>query len=509
MIFLSLLVLSVIALFVWLKEHYSYWEKRNVPHEKPWPFIGNMQGLGRKYHWKDINERIYKKFKNTTPVAGFYTFTTRAAFVMDLDIIKDIMIKQFQSFSDRGLFHNVRDDPLTGNLLFLDGDKWRALRHKVSPVFTTGKMKFMFPTVVQVGEKLEPACLKFINEEAGCGIIEAKDLCARYTTDVIGTCAFGIECNSLIDPQAEFRKMGRSIFERPRHSGPVQGFMFTNPKLARKLRMKTFSDDVADFFMKAVKETVEYRLKNNIKRNDFMDMLIEMKQQRDNLIAEGKQVDEDDMSGGLTLEQLAAQAMVFFLAGFDTSSTTISFCLYELALNPEVQEKLRQEIGEVLEKNNNELSYEVLKEMKYLDMVISETLRKYSVTPHLVRLCVKDYQVPNTDIVLEKGLRVIIPLDSIHRDGDYFPEPEKFQPDRFLPEEVEKRHPFSYLPFGDGPRNCIGMRFGKMQAQIGLICLLRKFRFDRCPQTQIPMRYTKLSFLLGSEGGVYLKVTKV
>lgn len=369
MLLVSLVVLSLIALYFWLKGHYSYWEKRNVPFEKPLPFIGNMRGLGRKYHWKDINERIYRKFKNTSPIAGFYTFTTRAAFILDLDVMKDIMIKQFQSFSDRGLFHNERDDPLTGNLLFLDGERWRGLRHKVSPVFTTGKMKYMFPTVVQVGERLEPACLKFV--QGSEGIVEAKDLCARYTTDVIGTCAFGIECNSLIDPQAEFRRMGRSIFERPRHSGVVQGFMFTSPKLARQLRMKTFSDDVAEFFMNAVKETVEYRVKNNIRRNDFMDMLIEMKQQRDKLLAQGQQVDDDDMASGLTLEQLAAQVMVFFLAGFDTSSTTMSFCLYELALNTEVQEKLRNEIVEVLEKNDNQLTYECIKDMKYLDMVIS------------------------------------------------------------------------------------------------------------------------------------------
>ncbi|NP_001352670.1 cytochrome P450 6a13-like precursor [Lucilia cuprina] len=503
---LILIALSVI-IFFWLKEHYSYWEKRNVPHEKPTYFVGNMRGIGREYHWKDINQRIYRKFKGVTPVAGFYTFLTRAAFILDLDLIKQIMIKDFQSFSERNLFHNVRDDPLTGNLLFLDGEKWRVLRHKLSPVFTTGKMRFMFPTVVKVGEKLPSACKKFIEEFEG--IVEAKDLCARYTTDVIGTCAFGIECNSLIDPQAEFRQMGRYIFEKPRHKGVIQAFMFTNPALARKLRMKTFRDDVSDFFMKVVKETVDYRQKNQVKRNDFLDMLIEMKKQRDYLLESGQTVDENDLTSGLNIEQLAAQAMVFFLAGFDTSSTNMSFCLYELALNQEIQNKLRKEISEVLAQHDNQVTYESIKEMKYLDMVIAETLRKYSVTPHLVRKCVKDFQIPNTDLVLQKGLRVIIPLDSIHNDPDYYPEPEKFKPERFLPEEVQNRHPCAYMPFGDGPRNCIGMRFGKMQAQIGLVSLLTKFRFDKCERTQIPLRFSKLNFLIGTESGIHLKVEKL
>lgn len=142
-------------------------------------------------------------------------------------------------------------------------------------------------------------------------------------------------------------------------------------------------------------------------------------------------------------------------------------------------------------------------------LLVSETLRKYTVTPHLVRHCVKDFQVPNTDIILERGLRIILPLDSIHNDADYFPEPDKFLPERFSDEEVEQRHPFSYLPFGDGPRNCIGMRFGKMQTQVGLISLLSQFKFDRCMSTQIPLRISKLNFLIGSESGIFLKIEKL
>lgn len=126
-----------------------------------------------------------------------------------------------------------------------------------------------------------------------------------------------------------------------------------------------------------------------------------------------------------------------------------------------------------------------------------------------MRKCVKDFQVPNTDIVIEKGLRVIIPLDSIHNDPDLYQQPDKFIPERFLPEAIQNRHPCAYMPFGEGPRNCIGMRFGKMQAQLGLISLLSKFKFNICDKTQIPLRISKLNFLVGTESGIHLKVEKL
>lgn len=362
---ITLFLLCILSVYIWLRKHYNYWSERNVLCEKPLYFLGNMKGIGRLYNFRDIDERIYKKFKGKAPFVGFYSFLNRSAFVMDLELIKRIMVKDFSSFADRGLFHNVRDDPLTGNLLFLDGEQWRTLRHTMSPVFTTGKIRYMFPTMVEVSDRIVEAVVNMLQQNNSN--IEVKDLCARYTTDVIGTCAFGIECNSLKDPSAEFRQMGKDIFEKPRHSLLVQAFMFSDPITARRLRLKNFTDDSAEFFMNAVRQNVEYREKNNIKRNDFMDMLIELKAQKD------RQSDEinDGLSSGLTLEQVAAQALVFFLAGFDTTSTTMSFCLYELAMNPEIQTKLRNEINTVLEKHSGKLTYESIKEMQFLEMVIS------------------------------------------------------------------------------------------------------------------------------------------
>ncbi|KAL9922034.1 putative cytochrome P450 6a13 [Glossina fuscipes fuscipes] len=505
---ITLLVIMCLAAYLKLKNIYSYWSKMGVPHEKPLFFLGNMKGVGYTYHWTEINRRVYTKFKDFSPIAGLYTFWTKAVIIMDLDLIKNILIKDFQYFSDRGIFHNERDDPLTGNLLFLDGDAWRVLRQKISPVFTSGKVKFMFSTIVKVAERLEHACDNIVTK--GENQVETKDLCARFTTDVIGECGFGIECNSLEEPRAEFREMGRNVFEKPRHSMLIQTFMFTNPDLARQLRMKHFRNDTSEFFMRVVKETIKLRQENQIKRNDFMDLLIELMEKREKLLKQGQLIEEDDMASGLTYEQVCAQAMVFFLAGFDTSSAAMAFCLYELALNPDIQRKLREEILKVLEKYNSQITYESLKEMTYLEQVFNETLRKYPVVPQLTRVCLKDYCLPNSDVILEKGLRIIIPIDAIHNDPEYFKEPDKFNPDRFSSAAIAQQHPaLSFIPFGEGPRNCIGMRFGKLQAQIGLIMMLRKFQFSTTSKTKIPLRYFKRSFLLSPESGIYLKIEKL
>lgn len=116
-----------------------------------------------------------------------------------------------------------------------------------------------------------------------------------------------------------------------------------------------------------------------------------------------------------------------------------------------------------------------------------------------------DYQVPNSKYVIEKGTSIAIPVYSIHHDPAYYEEPNVFNPERFKASECEKRHSCAYLPFGDGPRNCIGLRFGKMQTKIGLVSLLRRFRFECCPATEIIMDNKNL--LLTTESGIKFKVT--
>lgn len=162
-------------------------------------------------------------------------------------------------------------------------------------------MKFMFPTVVEVAERFR-VCLSDVVKEND--ELEIKDLLARFTTDVIGTCAFGIECNTLKDPNAEFRHYGRLSFTKRRHGMLVSVLMGGFKNTARKLRMKNIPNDIASFFMKVVRDTVDYREKNNIRRNDFMDLMINLKNQ-----------ETSDKEKQITLNEIAAQAFVFFLAG--------------------------------------------------------------------------------------------------------------------------------------------------------------------------------------------------
>uniref|UniRef100_A0A1L8EFJ0 Putative cytochrome p450 n=1 Tax=Haematobia irritans TaxID=7368 RepID=A0A1L8EFJ0_HAEIR len=504
---LTILLISIACgllgyLTLYLKKKHSYWQSLGIACEEPHFIFGNLWGIQTKRGFWEVWEQYYNRFKGTGPFAGFYWFFKPAVFVLDIELIKQILIKDFSNFTDRGFYHNEKDDPLTGQLFLLDGIKWKNMRNKLSPTFTSGKMKFMFPTVTQVGNEFMEVLGKLVETEGS--VIEFKDLLARFTTDVIGTCAFGIDCSSLKDPNAEFRVVGGQSLVKQRHGQLGLAFTASFPELARKLHIKQNLDYIEEFFMRIVRETVEYRENNNIRRNDFMDMLIDLKNKKLMKSEHGEELTN------LTLEEITAQAFVFFNAGFETSSTTLGFALYELAQNPEIQERGRQEVLETLKKHNDEFTYDCMKEMSYLEQIISETLRMYTVLPILNRLALNDYVVPgNPSYVIKKGMPIIIPAGAIHRDETFYPNPDVFNPDNFSPEKVAERDSILYLPFGEGPRNCIGLRFGKMQTMVGFALLLKNFRFSTCEQTQIPLTYSKQSFLISTEKGIYLKVTKI
>ena len=238
----------------------------------------------------------------------------------------------------------------------------------------------------------------------------------------------------LEDENSEFLKYGRRLLDLTPLEILKIFFTFNQPGLARKLGIFTFFPRVAaDFFMKTMHDTFDYREKNNVVRNDFVSLLLNLKDT-------------------LSKEELAADGMLVFAGGFESSSSLMSFTLYELALNQDIQEKLREEILQEIEGNDGKLTYELLNNLKYLDMVTKEVLRKHPPLPDNQRECTKDFQVPGSNFTITEGTIVNVSFYSLHHDAEYFPDPYKFDPERFNDENVKNIKPFTYLPFGEGPR---------------------------------------------------------
>lgn len=183
--------------------------------------------------------------------------------------------------------------------------------------------------------------------------------------------------------------------------------------------------------------------------------------------------------------------------------------MYELAQNPDIQQKLRDEINAGLESNDGKLTYEILSNLKYLDMVINETLRKFPPAFVIIRNSTKDFKIPGTEMVIPARTDIHINVLSIHRDPEYYPEPLKFDPERFSPENIQNRRPYTFIPFGDGPRKCIGGRFGMIQAKVGIIKLIANFEFTISSKTTIPMRFSPPALFLSPINKMWLKIKKL
>ncbi|XP_052870411.1 cytochrome P450 6A1-like [Anopheles cruzii] len=499
------LLLAVITVSVWyVRRKYSFWSERGVPFVRPrFPF-GNIQAIGRRMHSSQLMTKFYTELKPSgRPFAGIFFFTNPVALALDLDFVKSVLVRDFTHFHDRGMYYNEKDDPISGHLFNIEGTKWTNLRKKLVPTFSSGKIKLMCPTIVSVGERFRECLERCIDGpgDDGDGVVEMKELLARFTTDVIGTCAFGIDCNSLNDPKAEFLRMGRKVFEVPRGRILKFFFMASFKDFSRRIHIKGTSEDVSEFFFKVVRETIEYREKNNVQRNDFMNLLMQLKNS-------GQLDDSGEEVGKLSLNEVVAQAFVFFLGGFETSSTTMSYCLYELSLNQEVQQRARESVLEAVQKHGG-LTYEALLDMPYIDQCINESLRKYPPGANLIRQVSREYRVPGTDVTFPKGMNVMIPVYAIHHDPEYYPDPERYDPERFAPDRSESRTPFTFLPFGEGPRICIAQRFGMLEARIGLSVLLMNFNFSRCSKTNVPLIISSRHAILTPEGGLWLKVEKL
>ncbi|CAL1686493.1 unnamed protein product [Lasius platythorax] len=496
-----IIALSVIAgalgIYYYLFKDLNFFKKHGIPHKTPLPLLGNMGStLLRRQSVADFVKSIYDLSPDAKYI-GMYDLTKPLIVLRDPELIKSIALKHFDIFMDHRRFIDETQDPFFGkNLVALSGDRWREVRSILSPAFTSSKMKSMFKLMSDCGADFANYLAQLPTEER---MMEMKDIFTRYTNDVIATCAFGVSVDSMRNPKNEFYVYGK---EATVFSGLalLKFYIFRSlPWLARIIKLKFVPEKIANFFRDLVKTTIKIRDENGIVRPDMLQLMMENR---------GK-----DGKAELTIDDMIAQAFIFFFGGFDSSSTLMCFAAHEIAVNQDIQERIRNEIDEVLEKTNGQASYEAINSMEYLEAVIDEALRMYPVGLALDRLCLKDFELPPTlpgkkPFTIKKGHGIWIPVYGLHHDPQYFEEPAKFDPERFLGERKKKSlNSGAYLPFGLGPRMCIGNRFALLETKVLLFHLLARCDLKPCEKTSIPLKLSKDGFNLKPEGGFWLDVS--
>ncbi|KAL7298156.1 hypothetical protein TKK_0009155 [Trichogramma kaykai] len=361
-------------------------------------------------------------------------------------------------------------------------------------------MKKVFERMPDVAADLDNYLDNLGLKDEDC-VIDITEMCYKFALDLIGVTTYGINMNSLTIPDAQFREKGRILFS----TSPSRHFenlcMFFYPPLTRLIGSQFFSS-TSNFLKNAFLDSINQKVQLKNSKTDFLDLLVDLK---------NKEISSFFHKTDFSDDELVAQAAIFYSAGFGTTSTTIMFALYELSKQPEIQIKLQREIQSALNLSENKcLSYDMVQALPYLDAVVWETLRMYPTVMSLDRISMDSYRFPGTNITIDKGTPVSIPLRALQMDPRYFANPDKFNPDNFYgPSNKSNIIKYTFLPFGDGPHICIGMRLGLMVVKYGLGYLMLKYSVEQCKETVPNIGYNVRSVFLSPSDSIVLKIKKI
>ncbi|KAJ8881839.1 hypothetical protein PR048_018325 [Dryococelus australis] len=350
--------------------------------------------------------------------------------------------------------------------------------------------------MVQVSKNMNT----YLDTHAPKGPLNCKDMVGSFALDIVACCAYGLDGTALVNPHSEFAEIGRVFLAPSIRQGIEQMIIMLFPRLAGFLNIGITKKEVTKFFQRVMKEAVVFRQKNNVRKNDFLQLLISLKEK-----SQGKKV--VNWYDEFTDDDVAAHCMTFFFDGYETSSNSLMYTLYELAVNPDVQGKLTDEIVASLETTNGEITYEGILEMKYLDM----SVRKYPSVPFIGRLCTKPFELEASNGLrcrVEPGTPVMTPTLGIHHDAKYYPDPLRFDPDRFTEENIQRRHRYAFLPFGEGPRQCLGARFGEALVKCGIVSILAHYEILPTEKTPKELSHSPQAFIFVTDDEVWLQFRK-
>ncbi|CAK9819333.1 Cytochrome P450 6j1 [Anthophora plagiata] len=497
--FLTLLAGAIVLLCFYFYRTYTFWKRHGIPTAKGYlPLVGHMLPiLLLRKTIQDMVQDIYDEYKDQSMV-GFYKTTRPALLIRDPALVKVVLQTKFSNFHENGMKIEPSVDPLLAkNPFFNYGEEWTIGRKRLTYAFSNMRLKVLFLAVTGVCKKFED----FVNRRLRSSNkyeVELKYLFSKFTGEVVANAGLGIEglCfEDKVHPNA-FDQIALSIFKPNTFSSWVTTVTLFLPNIHHMLKISFTPKEVDKFFRQIVAENMKLRQTESTPRNDFLQLMIDLQKS-------GEEVDQDSIT---------AHAFSFYMDGYETSSITLSFIGYHLAVHTDIQEKVRKEVNAKIAKYDGVLTFEALKEMTYMEQVISESQRDFPVLGFLSKMCTDEYELQGSDGLTfraKPGQEILIPLNALQHDEKYWTEPHVFDPERFNDERKHTVEKMTFLPFGEGPRICVGRKMAMLQMKAALATLLRNYKIELSPKTRLPLKLSPSYFMTSPIGGLWVNLTKL
>ena len=506
-----LLTIFLVCLSLYLYTTYkqSVFRRNGIPGPKPVLFLGCLPDIIKKGVFEMDIEYVRKHGKHF----GTFIGNIPTILVADPEIIKEISVNQFSNFQDRT--QSIANSEFwTLALNNAVGDHWRFLRNTISPSFSSGKLRKMEPIL----HKCLDSFVEVLDQKMkDTDIVDMQPVFGALTLDIVCSSSFGIESDSQRNPDDPFMKTAREVFNFNVGKSPLFMINFIFPETKHFLKYFDITSSKPINYIKGVTKKVieERKASGSSEYSDLLQLMIDAHRDAESHHGEAEnyhnEADDDSEHLGredtskrpLTDDEILANSIMFLLAGYDTTASTLTWLAYCLATNMEVQDKLIVEIDQNL--GGDSPKHDDVMRLKYIDMVVSETLRMYTPTTRTNRQVVKDTVICGKKFLA--GMSVTFPIAGIHRLPEFWPEPETFNPERFSLENKEKGSTHAYMPFGLGPRSCIGMRLALLIVKMAIVTLLQRYKIEPSDKLQIPPKVSKTIIVKPAEG-ILLKLTK-
>lgn len=507
-------IVCLLTSYLYWKQ-YSYWSRYNVKSATPFPLFGNLITFMFKPR-DEIESEYQKRFGR---IFGYHFGLNPFVVVMDADVLRQITIKNFDIFTNR-YFVQILNKYQKHFLTTQKDDHWRGMRAIMSPTFASGKIKSMMKNFDESTEVAIDNLKLLIEKERSSKIL--VDL--QETSKVLAISSafksfYGIKVDQNDTETSKvlrnFVKLMTLLFRQ----SMVRIFLiYLIPLPLLKLFSLYFiSPSEMDIFYDSAVKIVKQRQEQSGKQEqskDFVGLLLAAtsnskeetleadKYENHHVINQPTDQEWTPSKMRLSEEEVYCSVLFFMIVATQTTSELIQNTIYLLANNSEVQDRLYEELTKVAEIVTGEeeqvkFTYEKLTSCDYLDCVISESLRLMPQVYEMDRVASQDFEIGEPyNIKIPKGSIVKLPYFQIHRDPEYWPDPLKFDPDRFSAKNKPNIKDGTYNPFGIGPRFCIGFRFALTEAKVALAKFVMKFKFEPALGVPYPAKTERFPMIL-------------